>query len=137
MTQRKRTKEIGELIKKSDDPAAILGQIYRRFDLPEDDGPRPAKRRSTARRRCVEVQVDDLGLQCECAVSNWLFGPGPEARERLGPLSVSGFVGLEVSDDGRFPKGGIDDGTFPSDPILMGLRRRLRDSLTPPLVSRE
>jgi hypothetical protein len=128
MTKRTRTKDLGQLIKNSDDPATILGQIYRRFDLPEDPGPRPSKRHSRERRTTAEVQTDDLTVLCEHSLSTWLFGPAPEAREKLGALALSDPLGSEVLEDPRFSKGGLDDGTFPSDPVLMALRRRLRES---------
>jgi hypothetical protein len=129
MTKRKRTKDITQLIKNSDDPVTILGQIYRRFDLPEDYESRPPKRRSADRRISAEVQTDDLGMLCERSISSWLFGPAPEAREEIGPLRISNPNMSEVPEDPRFVKGGLDDGTFPSDPILMSLRRKLRDFL--------
>jgi hypothetical protein len=132
MSKRHRAHGIAELIKASDDPAAILGQIYRRFDLPDDHGPRPPKRRLADRRACAEVQADDLGVLCERTVSSWLFGPAPEARERLGPLLISDPAASEVLDDPRFRKSGLDDGTFQSDLVLMTLRRRFREALGAP-----
>jgi hypothetical protein len=127
MTRRKKTHDIGELLQTSDDPAQILDQIRSRFGLSEDHRPRPTKRRSDQRRSSVDTQTDDLDFLSERTVSKWLFGPVPDAREVPGHLEIAPSAIHEVPEDGGLPKRGVDDGSFPSDPLLLILRRRLRE----------
>jgi hypothetical protein len=136
MTKRKRAADIRDVIKASNDPAAIMGQICKRLGLPEDAPPRPGRGHSSDRRASVAVQTDDLGVLCEHSVSAWLFGPPPGVRDFPGAVALSEPRAVEVPDDSRLSKLGVDDGTFPSDPVLLLLRRRLRDSLAAPRASK-
>ena len=121
--------DIGSLIETSDDPNAIIGQLWKQFDLKEIDAKpatRRARRRAESRTQSCETMTDDIDYMAHVSVSKWVFGPSPEAREKVPDLEIEDAGSFEIHET-KSGSGDIDDGSFPQDPVLQMLRAKLRE----------
>lgn len=126
MQMSRRTKDISSLIETSDDPAAIIGQLYKKYDLKnvEMKPTHKIRRRVESKTQCTETMTDDIDYMSQVSVSKWVFGTAPEARELPPTLEIQASQTHEVPETKN--SGNIDDGSFANDPVLQLLRSRLQ-----------
>lgn len=121
----KNTDNFDILLEKSDDPMEILTAMKKRFNIPNVE----QKKKSVSRRKIHEnaetqTQLSNEQLSNEF-ISTWIFNESPDLKNAPPDLEISDSVEYYVQDDPKLGRG-IDDGSFPDDPVLRVLRRKLR-----------
>lgn len=120
----KNTDNFDILLEKSDDPMEILTAMKKHFNIPNVE----PKKKSVSRRKMHEnietqTQLSNDQLSNEF-VSTWIFNESPNLESPPPNLEISESVDHYIQDNPKLGRG-VDDGSFPDDPILRVLRRKL------------
>lgn len=119
-----KTDNFDALLEKSDDPLEIMNAMKKRFNIPSVE----QKKKTVSRRKYHEnvetqTQLSNEQLTNEF-VSNWIFNESPDITDPPPNLEICDSFDYYVQDDPKLGRG-VDDGSFPDDPVLRVLRRKL------------
>jgi hypothetical protein len=113
------------LLYKSRNPNRIMDQFSKELGLGQDWA-RPLKKNRRREARNMETQTDEVDHTAQTSASAWLFRSSPRL-DRIEPeLDIGDLVAWDRPPNRYFAGQGVDDGSYPSDPVLQFLRRRAR-----------